>query len=294
MAKRNLPDLFSVDKIGFGDCFTAPSLRHFLVLMTGWVLTVGTHTISRVIETVGAHESEHFVSAYRFFSRARWEPDVVAAVVFRLMLEMLFSGVTELLLVIDDTLNPRVGKKICGAGYQHDGAAPKGGRKIGYGVCFVVIGLAVRLPGISDRVFCLPFAARLWWPRGCKVKPRGGVYKTKPELALELIRITRSWVDPSIALRVLTDGGYSNSTVIKGRPGGVHLTGKIRKDAKLFRTVDASSLVRRGRPKKKGQPLPKPAAMFNYLSTHWDAALRQGDGDRGSPISGHLVPWWGK
>ncbi len=54
---------------------------------------------------------------------------------------------------MDDTLNPRVGKKICGAGFQHDGDAPKGGKPIGYGVCFVIIGVAVRLPGISDRVF---------------------------------------------------------------------------------------------------------------------------------------------
>lgn len=181
MADRNLPDPFEIDKVRFQDCFTAPSLRHFMVLMIGWVLTVGAHTISQVILTVEAHQSEHFASVYRFLSRARWEPDRVAAVVFLLMIETLFPGVGELILVIDDTLNNHVGTKICGAGFQHDGAAPKGGKKIGYGVCFVVIGLAVRLPGISDRVFCLPYAARLWWPRKAKIRPRGVPYKTKPD-----------------------------------------------------------------------------------------------------------------
>jgi hypothetical protein len=29
--------------------------------------------------------------------------------------------------ILDDTLNSRVGKKICGAGFQHDGDAPKSG-----------------------------------------------------------------------------------------------------------------------------------------------------------------------
>jgi hypothetical protein len=41
MRKRNLPQPFQIDKVRFEDCFTAPSLRHFGVLITGWVLTVG-------------------------------------------------------------------------------------------------------------------------------------------------------------------------------------------------------------------------------------------------------------
>ncbi len=49
MTKRNLPQPFGIDKIHFSDCFTAPSLRHFAVLITGWVLTIGTHTVSQVI-----------------------------------------------------------------------------------------------------------------------------------------------------------------------------------------------------------------------------------------------------
>jgi len=272
MPRKNLPEPFGIDKICFQDCFTAPSLRHFLVLMTGWVVTVGTHTISQVILTVEAHESEHFVNIYRFLSRARWEPDRVATVIFLVMLETLFPSVSELVLVIDDTLNNHVGRKICGAAFQHDGSAPKGGKKIGYGVCFVIIGLAVRLPGISDRVFCLPYAARLWWPKSSKVKPQGRFYKTKPELALELIALTRSLVGPEITLRVVVDGGYSNSTVVKDRPAGVHITGKVRKDAVLYAPPDPHTVpAGRGRPRKKGAKLPKPSVMFSYYSTDWDA-----------------------
>ena len=271
MDKLNMPDPFQIDKIRFQDCFTAPSLRHFVVLMTGWVLTVGCHTISQVILTVQAHESKHFASVYRFLSRAKWDPDKVAAVVFLIMLDTLFSDATELLLVIDDTLNKRMGRKICGAGYQHDGSAPNGSNKVGYGVCFVIIGLAVRLPGVSDRVFCLPFAARLWWPKKSKVRPKAMQYKTKPELALELIVLTRSWVGPATVLRVIVDGGYSNSTLIKNRPPGVHITGKVRKNAALFAPAQQSDgPVGRGRPKQKGHRLAKPIDMFDHHLTQWD------------------------
>lgn len=100
----------------------------------------------------------------------------------------------EILVVVDDTLNKHCGKAICGAGWQHDGSARRQSEQEGYGVCFVIIGLAVRLSGISDRVFCLPYAARLWWPPKAKVKPRGLPYETKPELALYSIKQTYSWL----------------------------------------------------------------------------------------------------
>ena len=63
MRNRNLPQPFEIDKMRFVECFTAPSLRHFAVLITGWVLMVGVHTIGQVILSTGLHESEHFVRA---------------------------------------------------------------------------------------------------------------------------------------------------------------------------------------------------------------------------------------
>ena len=273
MAKRNLPQAFEIDKIRFRDCFSAPSLRHFAVLITGWALTVGTHTITQVILATGLHESEHFATIYKFLGKTKWELDRVAFEVFRTMAETLLPGAVEYEAVVDDTLNSHVGKRICGAGVQHDGNAPKTGKPIGYGVCFVTIGLVVQLPGISDRAFCLPYAARLWWPRKTKVKPAGGNYKSKSQLAVELIRLTRSWLHNSITLRVIVDGGYANRIVIRNRPRGVHITGKLRKDAALYGLVDAEQTGKRGRPRQKGERLPTPASLFRGSKNHWDWIL---------------------
>ncbi|MGO9566849.1 MAG: transposase [Desulfomonilaceae bacterium] len=269
MRKRNLPQPFQIDNVRFADCFTAPSLRHFGVLITAWVLTVGVHTISQVILTGGLHESESFVSIYRFLQKAKWAPDQVAFQVFRIIVETLLPGVTEIELVLDDTLNDHVGKKIFGAGFQHDGNAPKTGRPIGYGVCFVIVGVVVRLPGISDRVFCLPYAARLWWPQKAKVKPVGEKHQSKSELGAELIRLTRSWLDPSIILRIIVDGGYSNKQLLQGRPQGVHITGKVRMDAALYAVVQKTT-NRRGRPRKKGDRLPCPKSIFSRDESQWE------------------------
>lgn len=269
MTKRNLPQPFGVDKIHFRDCFTAPSLRHFAALITGWALTVGTRTISKVILATGAHESEHFANIYKFLGRSNWDPDKVAFEVFKLIIERLLPGCTVIEIVIDDTLNSCVGKKIFGAGVQHDGNAPKTGKPIGYGVCFVIIGVAVRLPRISDRAFCLPYAARLWWPAKAKVKPKAAVYKTKPQLAEELIRLTHSWIDSSIIIRAIVDGGYSNKNLIQDRPKGVHITGKLRMDAVLY-DLEEPEAGKKGRPRKKGPRLPVRKSIFNSGDTLWD------------------------
>ena len=131
MHSRNLPQPFDIDKVRFHDCFTAPSLRHFGALISGWVLTVGVHTISQVILTGRLHESESFVNIYRFLQKAKWSPDQVAFEVFRMIVDALLPGVREIELVLDDTLNNHVGKKIFGAGFQHDGDALKTGKPIG-------------------------------------------------------------------------------------------------------------------------------------------------------------------
>jgi hypothetical protein len=114
IAKRNLPQPFQIDKIRFVHCFTASSLWHFAVLITGWMLTVGRHTISQVILTMGLDESEHFTSVYMFLRRAKWDSDHVACEVFRMIVDTVLPGETEFELVLDDTLNSHVGKKIWG------------------------------------------------------------------------------------------------------------------------------------------------------------------------------------
>jgi len=191
--------------------------------------------------------------------------------VFRVIFRTFLTGVTEVVCVVDDTLNKHWGKKICGAGYQHDGSVPQGERPVRFGVCFVLIGVMVRLPGLSERVFCLPFAARLWWPDNAPVKPKSLVVRKKPELARELIVTVRDWLDDDIGLRVVTDIGYSTKTILKDRLPGVRITGKIRTHSALHEVWETDPQIprRRGRQNKKGKRLPQPKAMFASADTGW-------------------------
>jgi len=267
--KRNIPDPFGIDELRFRVCFSAPSFRIFVALVIGWVLTVGKHTVSQVILTMRLHESRHFATIYRFLGKGQWCADMVSYCLFRILVETLIAEGIEILVVLDDTLNKHCGKKICGAGWQHDGSAPAHVKQTGYGVCFVIVGLAIHLPHISDRVYCLPYAARLWWPPKAKVKPQDQPYKKKPELGLELINLTHSWLKARERMRVCADLGYCCETVLKGRPADVHFTGRLRKDAALYALIQGPVIPRRGRPRKKGRRLPTPAAMFQDSNLKW-------------------------
>jgi len=270
--KKHKPEPFTIEAIRFRNCFSAPSFPIFVALVIGWVLTVEKHTVSQVILTMRLHESRHFATIYRFLGKGRWGVDWVSHCLFRIMVETLIGEGVEIEVVLDDTLNKHRGKEICGAGWQYDGSAPKQSKKAKqttYGVCFVIIGLAIRLPGISDRVFCLPYAARLWWPEKAKVKPKGQPYKTKPQLGLDLINLTHSWLEEGECLRVVTDLAYCCETVLKGRPKCVHVTGRMKPGSALFAPLEATSVRRRGRPRKRGDRLPTPAAMFQDRNLKW-------------------------
>jgi hypothetical protein len=278
MTEAGVAQPFSVDEISFRACFTAPSLEAFRAMVVGWVLTVGRHTISNVILTMGLHESRHFASVYRFIGRGQWLADMVSRAVYECVVGTL-APLGEILLVVDHTLNKHRGKKICGAGWQHDGSATGDKKRKGCGLCFVVMGLAVRLPGIADRVFCLPFVARLWWPPRAKVKPATMPYKTKPQLALELIELTRSWTEAGRRIRVITDPGYTCEAVINGRPEGTEITGRISRGSALYELPSESPQPGRGRPRKKGPRMPCPEALFRDRTLPWEE-MRTGSGKK--------------
>ncbi|MEV0372466.1 hypothetical protein AB0I10_21980 [Streptomyces sp. NPDC050636] len=77
-------------------------------------------------------------------------------------------------MAVDDTLFKRRGKKVFGAAWQHDGSAA-GRDGIGYGTCFVVLGLIVDLPFMA-RPVCLPVARPAAPPEGREDQGRAGCF----------------------------------------------------------------------------------------------------------------------
>ena len=81
-----------------------------------------------------------------------------------LIVTRLLTPGEPVIVVIDDTLFKRWGRRVHHAFWTHDGAA-QGGNKIARGNRWVVAGIVVRLPLCTAPV-CLPVLMRLWAGKG--------------------------------------------------------------------------------------------------------------------------------
>jgi hypothetical protein len=116
----SLAELLSV----FGPCFTAPTFRTFTALAAGFLAQQSPGTVTGML--VGARLAGvwHHTKAHRFFSAARWSVDQVGLALLDMIVRLLVPPDAPILLAVDDSLFKRCGRKIFGAAWHHDAAAP--------------------------------------------------------------------------------------------------------------------------------------------------------------------------
>ena len=97
-----------------------------------------------------------------------------------------------------------------------------------FGNGFVVLGLVLRLPGLGQRVWCLPvlfgYGSRARTPTS---PPRAEERLTQTELARELIELLAGRY-PDRRIDVIGDGAYACSA-LRDLPANVTLTARLRK-----------------------------------------------------------------
>jgi hypothetical protein len=201
--------------------FTAPGYRLFCDLMTGWVLTPGRHTITRVLTLADpdgrrARDSYHrFVRAGRWAAGRLWQVLTVHAVALTCS-----DGVAGLL--VDDALAHQSGRTTEGAGTFRDAVrstVKKVARARGLNV--VVICLRVDPPRGGTPI-ALPLSLRI---RARK----SGKKTTGP--AAEMTREIAVWL-PGRRLHLTGDGACA-CLAGAGLPR-THVTSRMRRDAALY------------------------------------------------------------
>ena len=159
----------------------------------------------------------------------------------------------HLLFGIDDTPTARYGPCVQGAGVHHNPSPGPAGEKFVYGHIWVTLAWLVRHP-LWDTL-SLPLRALLYVrakdvPRLAKAHPWD--FRTKLELAAELVRWLTEWLDETgKALWLVADGAYAKRPFLKPVLAlGLVVFSRLRKDANL-RSLPAT----KRRPGRRG-PLP--------------------------------------
>ncbi|MBI2298516.1 MAG: transposase [Armatimonadetes bacterium] len=237
---------------------TAPTFGNFVTLLSGWVFAE-RRNVTGLIEAAGAVDRKHFSVYHRFFATARWSLEELGFAVLALVLPWLGEG--SVLLALDDTLARKHGLKVYGAGMHHDPLLSSRRQAImNYGHCWVTLGVLVRFPFCCRRVFCLPILFALYLNRKSAAKHRR-VYRTKPELAVELAqRLARRF--PHHRFHRVADSAYGGESVLGQLPPGFDLTSRLVLDARLHEAPPLRQAGTRGRPPRRGKLLPNPQQML--------------------------------
>ena len=298
-----VPESFALLLTALVPCFTAPTYQTFCALVAGWLQCPGRHTVTGVAVAAGVVGGDgerswrHISVFHRFFSRAHWDPDAVGEVVFTLALRLLPAG-TPILLLVDDSLTRKEGKAIALGSMHHDPLLSHGRKAFSsFGHVWVVLAIWVPLPfGVvgGPRGVAVPVLFRLF------VGSKGGNRKdapsrptsgkrfakaqtafpadpaqrpTKPALAAAEIALAAGWaaeLAPERTVFVVGDTAYVNQTTVEGRPANVEVLGPLRMDAALWTPPPPRRPGQNGRPRKRGERVPTPAAQAQTRQ-HWHA-----------------------
>ena len=268
----------------FASCFTRPSFQTFRVIAAGWLLGCGRRTVTHVLLMGGGLKTKTFSCYHRFFSQARWTVDSLGRVIVAMVLAFIPKD-APIVAAVDDTLNRKTGKRIWAAGMHHDPLLSTGKRCVfSFGHNWVVLSIQIRLAFAPDKVWSLPVLMRLYrrkQRKGQPGRPRGerkaigqakpSEYRTRPQLASEMIALLASWL-PDRTIHVVGDSEYAGKSISRHLPDHAHLTSRMVMNAALYDQPSKRRTGERGAPRKKGKRLPSPAELAKSKKVRWTKA----------------------
>ncbi len=248
--------------------FTKPGFANALILMVGWIQTIGPHAVTQALVETEVAGRRHHEAFHRFFSRGAWEPDRVGALLFERIVAWLLPRDATLDLVLDDTMVVKKGARVFGLGTHIDPVRSTVKNKVfAFGHCWVVLSVVVHF-SFSRRPWALPILFRLYRSKKECAKNRGGRYRKKTQLAREMLDVVHSW-QTDARFRVSTDCAYANATILRDLPTNIDLVGAMRPDAVLTALPTDAERKKTGRRRKKGAVMPKPLALTKSVKQRW-------------------------
>ena len=108
--------------------------------------------------------------------------------------------------------------------------------------------------------------ARLYRPRKA-CRRRRGSFKTKGQLALEMIERLTAWF-PGRKVLLLVDGNYNDKALMRNVPPDVDVVGRLRYDAAQWR-LRPKRKNRTGRPAPHGRKMARPVDYVTRRPRQW-------------------------
>lgn len=261
----------------FAPTFTAPTFAHALILVYGTLLASGRRTVTAALRAVGLQDERHFTTYHRVLNHAIWSPLPLSKILRGLIVAAFLAADEPLLLVIDDTLERRYGRRVAYKGRYHDAVRSTTGRTATCsGIRWLCVCALVRVPW-STRRWALPFLT-VPSPTPASSRRLRKKHRTAPERAAVLVQLVRRW-QPARAIVVGGDSGYGVVALAETcRRRDVTFVARLRLTAALYAPVPPQPKGKPGVKPQKGPRLPTPGAILKDSDTAWESVT---------------VPWYG-
>jgi hypothetical protein len=218
----------------FAIAMTAPTFAKALVLIYGTILTPGIRTGSAVLRVMGLGDLETYANYHRVFNRDRWSPWVMSELLLALLIRVFIPDGATLILLIDETLARRQGKRIAYKGRFRDAVRSTAHTLV---TCLGIRWCCLALLGVvpwSHRPWALPFliVPVLSPATSARLHQR---HRTSVDGAQLLIEKIRRW-QPDRDITLVGDGAYAAVALVQRcqrLKRSVRLVSRLRLDAVL-------------------------------------------------------------
>lgn len=248
---------------GLAPAFASP--EDFSRARTQWLaglLNLGRHTVTGALSTAGAQHRD-WSAQYRLLRRLPVEP--IFAHVCAQALAATDPG-RPWVVALDDSLTRKTGRCIPGCGWRKDPLGPPFNLNFVWGQR--VLQFSAAIPAADGSARLVPVD---WQEAPLPKKPsrqadaatQAAYVEARKQANLNKVAVGRMAhlrTATERPIRWVSDGRFTNRTVLRALPADTVLIGRVRKDTKLYAPC-AERPGKNGRPRKYGATLPTPEAL---------------------------------
>ena len=152
----------------FAPLFSESVWNHARTLAIGAILSTGKRTVTSALRVMGLREEERFTNFHRVLNRAKWSTVQGAKILLGLLIALVPASV-PLIIVIDETIERRKGKKIKAKGCYRDSVRSTQKKVVRcFGLKWISMMLIVSVPW-ARRAWALPFLTVLAPSKACSI-----------------------------------------------------------------------------------------------------------------------------
>lgn len=248
---------------GLAPAFASP--EDFSRARTQWLaglLNLGRHTVTGALSTAGAQHRD-WSAQYRLLRRLPVEP--IFAHVCAQALAATDPG-RPWVVALDDSITRKTGRGIPGCGWRKDPLGPPFNLNFVWGQR--VLQFSAAIPAADGSARLVPVD---WQEAPLPKKPsrqadaatQAAYVEARKQANLNKVAVGRMAhlrTATERPIRWVSDGRFTNRTVLRALPADTVLIGRVRKDTKLYAPC-AERPGKNGRPRKYGATLPTPEAL---------------------------------